>query len=49
MWPCSDWICLYICNCKKLSNMLYRSDYHIVWTLRYCFKDLEGGEDAIGT
>lgn len=27
---------------KKLSHVIYRCDYHIVWTLKYRFKILEG-------
>lgn len=29
-------------NFKKLSHVLYRCDYHIVWTPKYRFKVLEG-------
>lgn len=29
-------------NFKKLSHVLYRCDYHIVWTPKYRFKILEG-------
>ncbi len=27
---------------KKLSHVIYRCDYHMVWTLKYRFKILEG-------
>lgn len=29
-------------NYKKLNHVIYRCDYHIVWTPKYRFKILEG-------
>lgn len=29
-------------NYKKLSHVIYRGDYHIVWTPKYSYRVLEG-------
>ena len=41
-WLSLKFLDLLMSNFKKLSHVLYRCDYHIVWTPKYRFKVLEG-------
>src|SRR5690606_8963667 len=43
-WSCSDGYA-YICSMgkyKKLSHVVYKCDYHIVWVPKYRFRILQG-------